>query len=282
MGGPLMYREKKTRLTAYRKLTAGSRLLPDFIIISVERGGSTSLYRYITTHPCVEPAFRKEVHYFDLNFSQGPAWYRAHFPTRWRAAWLSARKGHRLLTGEASPYYLYHPHVPVRISKTLPEVRLIALVRNPVERAYSHYQLNRRQGKEPLSFEEAIDSEEERLRGEYERLARDETYYSDNHYKFGYLARGVYVDRLKRWREHFPADRLLVVASEELYERPRDTLAQVNQFLGLPEWQPAQFKPYNQKPYSEINAKTRHKLLDYFEPHNRRLYEFLGRDLGWR
>jgi hypothetical protein len=163
----------------------------------------------------------------------------------------------------------------------LPEVRLIALVRNPVERAYSHYQLNRRQGKEPLSFEEAIDSEEERLRGEVDRLARDETYYSDNHYKFGYLARGVYVDPLKRWREYFPADRLLVVASEELYERPRDTLAQINRFLGLPGWQPAQFKPYNQKPYSEINAKTRHKLLDYFEPHNRRLYEFLGRDLGW-
>lgn len=276
-----MYREKKTRLTAYRKLTAGSRLLPDFLIISVERGGSTSLYRYITAHPCVDPAFRKEVHYFDLNWSQGPAWYRAHFSTRWRAAWVSARQGHRLLTGEASPYYLYHPHVPARISKTLPEARLIALVRNPVERAYSHYQLNRRQGKEPLSFEEAIRSEEERLRGEYERLVRDETYYSDNHYKFGYLARGIYVDPLERWSEHFPAERLLVVASEELYERPQDTMTRVNRFLGLPEWQPARFKPYNQKPYSEIDAKTRRQLLDYFEPHNRRLYDFLGRDLGW-
>lgn len=276
-----MYREKKTRLTAYRKLTAGSRLLPDFIIISVERGGSTSLYRYITAHPCVDPAFRKEVHYFDLNFTQDLSWYRAHFPTPWRAAWVSSRRRHRLVTGEASPYYLYHPHVPERIRETLPEVRLIALLRNPVERAYSHYQLNRRQDKEPLSFDEAIESEEERLRGEYQRLLQDPTYYSDNHYRFGYLNRGVYVDPLTRWREHFPAERLLVVRSEDLYRQPRETLSQVNRFLGLPEWEPKHFKPYNQKPYSEIDPKVRQKLLDYFEPHNRRLYQYLGRDFGW-
>jgi len=276
-----MYCEKKTRLTAYRKLTAGSRLLPDFVVISVERGGTTSLYRYITAHPCVDPAFRKEVHYFDLNFTQGLSWYRAHFPTRWRAAWVFSRSGRRLLTGEASPYYLYHPRVPDRIYETLPEVRLIALLRNPVERAYSHYQLNRRQGKEPLSFEEAIGREEERLRGEYERLVQDETYYSDNHYKFGYLTRGVYVDPLTRWRERFPAERLLVLRSEDLYRDPRETLFQVNRFLGLPEWEPGYFTPYNQKPYSEIDPKTRQKLLKYFEPHNRRLYEYLGRDFGW-
>jgi len=276
-----MYREKKTRLTAYRKLTAGSRLLPDFVIISVERGGTTSLYRYLTAHPCVDPAFRKDVHYFDLNFTQGLSWYRAHFPTRWRAAWVFSRRRQRLLTGEASPYYLYHPHVPDRICQTLPEVRLIALLRNPVERAYSHYQLNRRQGKEPLSFDEAIESEEERLRGEYQRLVRDATYYSDNHYKFGYLTRGVYVDPLTRWRERFPAERLLVLRSEDLYRDPRETLFQVNRFLGLPEWEPGHFKPYNQKPYSEIDPKTRQKLLDYFEPHNRRLYQYLGRDFGW-
>jgi hypothetical protein len=276
-----MYREQKTRLTAYRKLTAGLRLLPDFIIISVERGGTTSLYRYITAHPCVDPAFRKEVHYFDLNFTRGLSWYRAHFPTRWRAAWVSSRRRHRLLTGEASPYYLYHPWVPERVRETLPEVRLIALLRNPVERAYSHYQMNRRQGKEPLSFEEAIGSEEERLRGEYERLVRDATYYSDNHYNFGYLSRGVYVDPLTRWRERFPAERLLVLRSEDLYLDPRETLLQVNRFLGLPEWEPARFEAYNQKPYSEIDPKTRQRLLDYFEPHNRRLYQYLGRDFGW-
>jgi len=276
-----MYREKKTRLTTYRKLTAGSRLLPDFVIISVERGGTTSLYRYITTHPCVDPAFRKEVHYFDLNFTEGLSWYRAHFPTRWRAAWVLARRRHRLLTGEASPYYLYHPRVPERIREALPEVRLIALLRNPVERAYSHYQLNRRQGKEPLSFEEAIGSEEERLHGEYQRLVDEAGYYSEKHYQFGYLTRGVYVDPLTRWRERFPAERLLVLRSEDLYRDPRETLSQVYRFLGLPEWVPGHFKPYNQKPYSEIDPKTRQKLLDYFEPHNRRLYEYLGRDFGW-
>ena len=95
------------------------------------------------------------------------------------------------------------------------------------------------------------------------------------------MSRGVYVDPLTRWRERFPAERLLVLRSEDLYLDPRETLAEVNSFLGLPEWEPNHFKPYNQKPYSEIDPKTRQKLLDYFEPHNRRLYEYLGRDLGW-
>ena len=276
-----MYREKKTLLTSGRKLTAAYRLLPHFIVISVERGGTTSLYRYLNRHPCVAESFRKEIDYFDFNWSRGLRWYRAHFPTRWQAAWTRARRGHPLVTGEATPYYLYHPLVPERIVQTLPDVKLIALLRNPVERAYSHYNMNCRQQKESLSFEEAIECEEERLRGEYLRLEQGEIEFSENHYKFGYQFRCVYVDRLKHWHEYFPPERLLVLRSEDLYEDPPAVLDQVIDFLGLPSWKLTEFKAYNQKPYQPIRPETRRKLAEHFAPHNERLYEYLGRDFGW-
>jgi hypothetical protein len=276
-----MYREKKTLLTSGRKLTAAYRLLPHFIVISVERGGTTSLYRYLNRHPCVAESFRKEIDYFDFNWSRGLRWYRAHFPTRWQAAWTRARRGHPLVTGEATPYYLYHPLVPERIVQTLPDVKLIALLRNPVERAYSHYNMNCRQQKESLSFEEAIECEEERLRGEYLRLEQGEIEFSENHYKFGYQFRGIYVDRLKHWHEYFPPKRLLVLRSEDLYEDPPAVLDQVIDFLGLPSWKLTEFKAYNQKPYQPIHPETRLRLAEHFAPHNARLYEYLGRDFGW-
>jgi hypothetical protein len=276
-----MYREKKTMLTATRKLTAGYRLLPHFIIISVERGGTTSLYRYLTQHPFVAEAFRKEVDYFDFNWSRGLRWYRAHFPTRWQAAWTRARHGHPLVAGEATPYYFYHPLVPGRIAQTLPEVKLIALFRNPVERAYSHYNMNCRQKKESLSFEEAIEREETRLQGEYAQLEKGEIAFSDHHYKFGYQFRGIYVDRLELWHRYFPPERLLILRSEDLYENPPAVLDQVIDFLGLSPWKLTEFRAYNQKPYQPIRPETRCKLAEYFAPHNERLYEYLGRDFDW-
>jgi hypothetical protein len=267
-------------LPAWRRITAALRVLPDFAIVSVERGGTTSLYRYVCQHPAAREAFRKEVHYFDMNFARGPGWYRAHFPTRAEAA-LARARGRRLVTGEASPYYLYHPHAPARIARALPDVRLIALLRNPVERAHSHYHLNVRQGVEPLSFEEAIEQEPERLRGEWERLAADEHAWSERHYRYGYLDRGLYADRLRDWRKHFPADRLLVVCSEEMYADPAAMLDRVLAFVGLPPWRPADFKAFNQKPYPGLAPDTRARLAAHFAPHNQRLYELLGRDLGW-
>ena len=249
-------------------------MLPQFLIVSVERGGTTSLYRYLTQHPRVAPAFRKEVDFFDFNWTRGLDWYRAHFPLR--------RPGARArITGEATPYYLYHPQVPARIARTLPDVRLVALLRNPVERAFSHYQMNVRQGKETLSFAEAIEGEGERVRAEWARLEQGEIEFSEAHYKFGYLARGIYVDRLKAWHKHFAPERLLVVRSEDLYADPAGTTARVTEFLGLPPAPLRDAKAYNQKPYSPIDTGLRRRLADYFAPHNQRLYEYLGRSFGW-
>jgi hypothetical protein len=181
----------------WRRLTAGRRTLPAFIIIGAQKAGTTSLYKYLRQHPNIVPALKKEVKFFDCNYDLGLDWYRSHFPYHSK---LNGQK----MTGEASPHYLFHPLAARRIANVLPEVKLIALLRNPVERAYSHYQLNVRRGREPLSFEQAIDKEEERLQGMREKILAGEDIPLYNFLHYSYLAKGIYADQLQYWFAQFP------------------------------------------------------------------------------
>jgi hypothetical protein len=264
-----------------RVLTASLRRLPDFIIIGGERCGTTSLYRCLLEHPSIVPAFRKELHFFDLNFGKGLKWYREHFPSvpyRYLREWVT---GAPTLTGEATVYYLWHPHAARRAAATVPEAKLIALLRNPVDRAYSQYHHERLRGREGLRFEEAVDAEAGRLEGEVPRMLADEGYRSEAHRRHSYLARGVYVDQLRLWLERFPRQRLLVLRSEDFYADPGKTLGQTFEFLGLPPWPRREYRRYNQTTYPPMAPATRRRLLEYFRPHNQRLAEFLDRDFGW-
>ena len=133
-----------------RLATASARRLPDFLVIGAQRAGSTSLFAQLCEHPGVAAPSHKEIHYFDLQSFRGLRWYRSHFPP--------AGRSRGRITGEASPYYLFHPAVPARVAEALPDVRLVALLRDPVARAYSQYQLSVRDGHETLGFEEALAS----------------------------------------------------------------------------------------------------------------------------
>src|SRR5437764_5111475 len=123
----------------YRGITSSLRLLPDFLIIGTQRGGTTSLYHYLKTHPCVQLANTKDTHFFDKKFNKGLSWYRGHFPTRLGKYYTQRVRQQPFVTGEASPSYLFHPHAPGRVAQLLPSARLIVLLRNPVDRAYSQY-----------------------------------------------------------------------------------------------------------------------------------------------
>lgn len=262
------------------QLTAGLRLLPDFLIIGAQRSGTTYLYNNLSRHPCIMPALTKEVHFFDVRFERAMDFYRAFFPLHlWKD--IQQMRHQPLLTGEASPYYIFHPHVPGRIAKTLPQVKLVALLRNPVDRAYSHYHHERRKGVETLSFEDAIEHEAARLAGEEQRLQCDERYTSYNHQHYSYLARGIFVDQLVRWLHVFPQEQLLIVQSEQLYAKPAAVLGQVLEYLGLPAWQPKAFYRPNSPGYPTMNSQTREHLAAYFRPHNHQLYDYLGTRFGW-
>ena len=234
--------------------------LPDFLIIGAKKCGTTFLYELLSRHPHVQPAAKKELHYFDvLHVEEGIDWYRRCFPA---PSW---KDGRRTITGEATPY-LDNSGAPQKVAKALPQARLIALVRDPVERAYSDHQQMRRKGREPLSFEEAIEAE----------MRQTKAYPK-------YLSRGVYIEYLLRWLRFFGEDQMLVLKSEDLFEHTEDTLKRVLDFLDLPRWKPEASEQSNKGEYeAEIELATRQRLQEYFEPHNERLYEYLGTDFEWQ
>lgn len=270
-----------------RGITYPIRLLPDFLIIGTQRGGTTSLYNYLIERPGVGAAAVKELHYFDKKFHKRPSWYRAHFPTSIQKYYFEITRKQVYVTGEASAYYMFHPHVPKRVAKLLPEVKLIILLRNPVDRAYSQYNFEVALGRETLSFEDAIASEEERISKEKERMLADENYVSFDHSRYSYLARGVYVDQLHVWKKYFPGEQFLILRSEDFYADPVTAIEQVSKFLHLSELEPRErtrkykLHNYNNTPYSKMDAATRKRLIEYFEPHNQRLYDFLGMSFDW-
>jgi hypothetical protein len=277
----------KGSLRAYGRLTAGLRPLPDFMIVGAKRGGTTSLYNYLLEHPQVAPLFPrrqqiKGVRFFDNNFHRGLGWYRSHFPTAARPRRRQDQTARRMITGEASPYYLFHPLAAERASRTVPETRIIVLLRDPVERAYSHYKERVRHGAEPFrSFEVAIDREPERLVGEEERILADPTYHSFAHEHHSYLAQGRYLEMLPRWLERFPPEQLLIMPSEQLYADPQAAFDRVLAFLGLPAWELRERRRYNYHPADGMAAAIRRRLAAGYAEHNRRLAELLGIRLDW-
>jgi hypothetical protein len=249
--------------------------LPSVLVLGAQRSGTTSLFSYLAPHPQVLTPLSKEVHYFDLHYARGPEWYRRWFPYRWRL-----RSG--ALTIDASPYYLAHPLAPRRAAHLLPQAKLIALLRNPVDRAFSHHQHEMRGGRETLSFAEAVEREQERLTGEEERLECDPDYYSFAHHRFSYVCRGLYLQQLRRWTQHFPRSQLLVLQSEWMFRDPAAAMAVVQDFVGLEHHRLADYKPcYGGKYEGEMPAAMRARLAAHFEPHNAALFRWLGEEFDW-
>ena len=259
----------------YRTLTAPLRGFPSVLLIGAQRSGTTSLFNYLVRHPDVLPPLGKEIHFFDLHYARGVRWYRGRFPFAYRL-----RGG--AMTLDASPYYLLHPLAAERAARLLPRVKLVAVLRNPVERAFSHYQHEVRDGRETLSFAEAIAQEPARTAGEEERLRRDPDYYSYNHHRYTYTRRGLYLEQLRQWEARFGRERLLVLQSEALFRDPAAVVGRVQAFLGLRPHRSGGYKAFYQGSYDrEIPADLRRQLVAYFEPHNRELYRWLGEEFDW-
>jgi Sulfotransferase domain len=264
------------------ELTGRFRLLPSYVIVGAQKGGTSALYEYLVRHPLVGRSTNEEIQYFSLNYARGTAWYRGHFPTVARAAFVRRRYGRDLVTGESSPYYLFHPLALERIRELLPDARLIVVLRNPVDRAYSQYNHSRQMGAEPLeTFEAGLAAEAGRLDGELEKMLADPFYNSFSHYNHSYLARGLYVEQLERLYRLFDERQILLEAAEDLSRHTEAVYLRVLEFLGLPARRLSQYPPQNVRRYPPMRPETRRRLVEYFAEPNERLYAFLGRDLGW-
>jgi len=227
--------------------------LPEFLIIGGQRCGTTSLYRYLARHPSVRAATGKELQFLSLHHGRGLRWYRGHFPVRPAG----------VLSFEASPYYLFDPDVPTRAAELLPDARFIALLRDPADRAYSHYLHSRAYGVEPLSFADALDAEPERLATGGHTARR----------RYSYVARGRYAEQLSRWFGAVGRARVLVVRTEQLDDRYGEIL----DFLGL-DRVPAPDRRHTRRPAGapELPAELRDRLDAGFAADRAALAELLG------
>ena len=261
----------RSAVLGYGRATASFRPLPNFLIIGAQKAATTALYAYVRWHPEVTGPSWKEVSYFDRHYAHGERWYRANFPALRR----------KPLVGEASPSYLFHPLAPARVAALIPSARLIAVLRNPVDRAFSHYQHEVALGREPLSFEDALDREEERMSGEVDRMIRDASYFSYAWWNHTYVARGRYAEQLERWFAAFPREQLLILFSEELLENPGAGYARVLEFLGADRHELSAYPRIFARDYAQMSSATRARLESDFGEPNRELAELLGRDLPW-
>ena len=242
----------------YRMIAAKKRALPDFLIIGTTKGGTSSLHHFLAQHPQIHISGIKEVRYFssEFNYKKGQLWYRSHFPLR---DTINSSE----LVGEATPAYLFRPAASKRIQKELPNAKLICILRNPTERAISNYFMSLRNKKEHRPIMDAM-------------LAEEAGYDS-------YKRRGLYLEQIQRYENYLKRNQLLILSSEEFFANSQKVLKQVFEFLGIDET----FECRDLLPRGVGSNKTPiprevyEYLNKYFEPHNKRLYNYLNRDFGW-
>lgn len=281
-----IYKKIKDQINKYfRFFTCQIRMLPDFIIIGAMKCGTSSLYNYLTSHPYIGKARKKETHFFDLQFNKGLNWYRSFFPLLARKAFTKIFLRHNFITGEATPMYILHPHAPRRIYSLLPNVKLIILLRNPVDRAYSHYNKYKRHliklGKNYLSYEEYMINSIKKLNQGLFNFREDTKYENSFLSKESVFARGIYVNQIKRWHKYFPKEQILILKSEDLFNNSRKTLEKVFRFLTLPNWELNEYKKFGKVGYPEMDLKMKEKLYNLYKPYNQQLFQYLGLNFNW-
>ncbi len=265
----------RVRRVGYR-LRPGPRELPRYFIVGAKRAGTTSLDEYIKAHPLVlRGLVEKGCRYYDVNFERGPEWYRHQLLPVGEVDRLERKLGHRPILGESSPYYAYHPDSPARIAADVPDARLIFLLRDPVERAWSHYRYEVARGFESLDFEAAFAAEAARL-ADSDPVTREH-----NRRHFSYAGRSRYGEQLVRLRSHFAAEQILVIESEQLFAAPHTTMADVFAHLSLEPLPASEYRTFKGQSASAVPATAEAAIRAEVADDVARLTELLALPPSW-
>ena len=248
--------------------------LPDYLIIGAQKCATTSLFLYLQQHPAVRPPARKEIHFFDSNFGKGVDWYRRQFPAP------SIESAQRSITGEASPSYLLNPHSARRIKQTVPNVKLIVSLRDPVERAFSHYRHMVRSQKESRPFDQAIRAHTA-MSEEWRKVLSDENYPDMTLRDYSYVLRGYYLDQIKRYLNLFDRTDLHVILYDDIVSDTQAVMNNLCDFLGLERFQFDVHKHFNVGINGQIPQSARDALALTYREANTELFKFLGRRAAW-
>ena len=265
------------------QLDRAERAVPNFLVVGTQRGGTTSLFIYLLGHELVHgPRRAKGVHYFDTNYDKSVDWYVSNFP---RVSTLQEQeKAHGVApaVGEGAPYYLFSPVIPARIHAVNPDMRILAVLREPLDRAISHHNHETKRGFEKLTMEDAFESEPDRLAGEVERLLANPTYVSKPHIHHAYLSRGQYADQLQRYLDLFGQENVLVLDSAQMSQDPEAVVRKATDFLGLPPRTDVEYPRYNKREYDPVDPAIRERFGHVFDESNARLREMLPEGtLSW-
>ena len=281
--GVAVKRVTRSVLVTVSRPTYQARMLPGFLIVGAARCGTTSMFRALSQHPAVFTAMRqKEVHYFDNKYDRGPAWYQSHFPLAARARVAARAAGAAPVAFESGPYYMFHPHAADRIRRDLPGVKLLVMLRDPVERARSAHSYSVNLGYETEPFERALELEASRLEGETERMVADPSYASQSHRHHSYRVRGQYAEQLEHLERIFGRERIHVLDSDDFFADPEPAYDSVLEFLGLPHRGYPAFGRHNARPRSAMAPTVRAALEEHYRPYDERLVSWLGREPSWR
>jgi len=257
---------------------------PDFVIVGAQRCGTTSLFRALAKHPAMMSNVldAKGVHYFDTDFDRGLPWYLSHFPSRSDRDEHAAKVGQPPVVGEASPYYLFHPAGAERMARTIPDTRLVVLLRNPIKRAISHHLHMVWEGHEKVEdIDKALDLEATRLSGIEQQLLADPSMVSRDHQHYSYMARGHYAEQLERLFAHFDRDKVLVMATETLTGDSQASMERIQHFLGLEPDPATDLGKRNASARFEPRPETVERLSGEFAASNRRLADLVDIEIPW-
>lgn len=274
--GAKQYRERAALATWEQ------RVLPDLMLVGVQRSGTTALFEALYRLPNVErPRRGKGSHYFSYNYHRGWEWFQSQFPTRRWADRIEAKAGRPLFCFDACPYYLFHPFAVSRMAHGLPDVKVMVMLRDPVRRAESHFHHSISHGHEDLGFHEALEQEQARLAGEIERMELDWSYWSHSHEHHSYFSKGLYVDQLEMLFQHYERDQVMVIQSEAFYRDPAAVLAEVTTWLDLPPVSLETSDDRNGHKYKKMDSEMRAHLIELYREPNERLFDLLGQRYDW-
>ena len=246
--------------------------LPSFLCVGAQKAGTTTLHALLGLHPMVFLPPRKEVHYFSLHYGEGLEWYRNFFDSA----------GEKQITGEITPYYLFHPYVAERIANDLGKVRIIILLRDPLARTLSHYSHACRHGFEKLSLGEALKAESSRLLGATNILKNIDGRHQ-HHQECSYLSRSLYRDQVERYWTYFGKSNVLVLPSEFMFANPSSCLQKIYNFIGaIPCIEPGLEKLKVCKNKGEkLSLQNEPGLVDDIRRRLEDSYDFARDCLGW-
>lgn len=274
----LVFRDAPNPTGILRKYVPLKRVLPRIFIAGAQKSGTTSLYALLKQHPNILPPQLKEPFFFgnDDRFERGLSSYLPNFPPAIAIHRAEKKTGHACMSFDATTNYLDHPLAAQRIKQLVPEARVIILLRDPVERAFSHYKMAVRNGLESLSFAEALEKENARIQE------------GENHVhnycrqRLGYRTRGQYAELLPPWLETFDKEHLLVLCAEDFFADTENAFQTILRFLNLPAFTPEDFTIQNSSSgEKEMDEATRHSLNAHFAPWNKKLEVLLQRTFPW-